>query len=197
MQNCTSVTQCKPIHMCPECLNSTKVKCYLCPLCHLQSSQIFSVLWGGKMLPTCIPLLCLPSLSWTTSLFILSSCSLSSPNNEAVVIDVNSFDSEMAVTFGCHVLSRYFNILMFSSSLSKVLPRLIKWFTIWENLLCTSQMVSPFCFLKSSYSLIRACFLACLTSFVPSCVTSRMSHIFFAEMHYDTCLLYTSPSPRD
>ena len=93
-----------------------------------------------------IPLMCFSSLSWITSLFISSSCSLSLPNNEAIVIDVKSFDSEMAVTFGCHVLLRQFNILMFSSSLSKDLPRLNKWFTMWENLSAHHKWSLPFAF---------------------------------------------------
>jgi len=75
---------------------------------------------------------------------------------------------------------------MFSSSLSKFFPRLIKWFTMWENRFCTSEIVSPFCILNNSYSWMRACFLALFTSLVPSCVTSRMSYISFAEMHCDT-----------
>ena len=33
---------------------------------------------------------------------------------------------------------------------------------------------------------MRVCFLALFTSFVPSCVTSRMSHISFADAHCDT-----------
>ncbi|XP_068474978.1 uncharacterized protein [Phaseolus vulgaris] len=49
------------------------------------------------------------------------------PNNEAVVKDVKSFDSEIAVTLGCQVLSTHLRILMFNSSLSKVFPRLIGW----------------------------------------------------------------------
>ena len=99
---------------------------------------------------------------------------------------LESFDSEMAMTFGYHDLSRHFKILMFSFSLSKFFARLIKWFTMWENRFCTSHIVSPFCILNSSYSWMRACFLALLTSFVPSCVTSRMPHISFTEVHCDT-----------
>ena len=44
----------------------------------------------------------------------------------------------------------------------------------------------PFCILKSSYSWIRACFLTLFTSFVPSCMTSKMSHISLAELHCET-----------
>jgi len=101
-------------------------------------------------------------------------------------MDVKSFNSEIIVTFGCQNLSRHFKIFMFSSSLSKFFPRLIKWFTMWENCFCTSEIVSPFYILNNSYSWMRACFLALFTSLVPSCVTSRMSHISFAELHCDT-----------
>ena len=87
------------------------------------------------------------------------------------------------MTFGCQDL---FKIFMFSSSLSKFFPRLIKWFTLWENRFSTLEIVSPFCILNNSYSWMRACFLALFTSLVPSCVTSTMSHISFAEVHCDT-----------
>ena len=133
-----------------------------------------------------MPLACLSSFSWRNNMFISNSCSLSFPNNEVVVIEVRSLDSYMAVTFGYHVLSRHLRIFIFSSSFSKFFPRLIRWFTIWENIFCTLDIVSPFCILNISYSWMRACFLAIFTSFVPSCVTSRMSHISFADAHYDT-----------
>jgi len=58
--------------------------------------------------------------------------------------------------------------------------------SMWVNLFCTSAMVSPFSILNISYSSIRACFLAPLTSMVPSCVTSRISHISFTEAHCET-----------
>ena len=68
-------------------------------------------------------LLCLSSFSWTTSLWISISCSLSFPKRDVTVIEVRSFDSEMAVTFGCHVLSRHFSTLMSSSSFIKLLTK--------------------------------------------------------------------------
>ena len=109
-----------------------------------------------------------------------------SPLVAMLVNEVRSFDSEMAVTVGCHVLSRHFSTLMLSSSSSNFLPRLMSWFIVWENLFCTSHIDSPFCILKSSYSWIRPCFLTLFTSFVPSCVTSKMSHVSLAELYCET-----------
>ena len=120
------------------------------------------------------------------SLFISNSCSLSFLNNEVVVKDVKSLDSEMVVTFGCHVLSRHLRILMFRSYLSNIFPRLIRWLTIWVNRFCTSTIDYPFCILNISYSWMRVCFLALFTSFVPSWVTSIVSHISFADAHCGT-----------
>ena len=87
------------------------------------------------------------------------------------------------MTFGCQDLSKHLRILMFSSSLSKILPRMMRWFTMWVNLFCTSEMFSPFNILNISYSWIKACFLALFISVVPSWVTPRMSHVSFAEAH--------------
>ena len=72
-------------------------------------------------------LTCFSSFSWSLSRFISSSCSLSLPNTKVVVNIVKSLDSEIAVTFGCHDLSKHLRILMFSFSLSKILPRLMRW----------------------------------------------------------------------
>ena len=131
-------------------------------------------------------LTCLSSLSWTLSLFISNSCSLSLPNNEAVVKDVKSFDYEIVVSLGCQNISRHLIILMFSYSLSKVFPRLIRWLMMWMNLFCTSAIDSPLSTLNISYSCIRVCFLALFTSFIPSWVTSKVSHISLADEHCDS-----------
>ena len=92
---------------------------------------------------------------------------------------VKSLDSEITVTLDSQDLSKHLMILMFSFSLSKILPRLMSWFTMWVNLFCTSKMVSLLSILNISYSCIRACILALCTSMVLSWVTSRMSHISF------------------
>ena len=123
--------------------------------------------------------------SYSFSLFISSSCSLSFPNNIVVLKVVRSLVSKIIVTFGCQVLSRHFKILMLSSSVSKIFLRPMRWFTMSVNLLCTCNMVSPGCILNNSYSLMRVCFLVCFTSHVPSEVTSKMSHIFIAKEHCD------------
>ena len=90
------------------------------------------------------------------------------------------------MTLGCQDLSRHLRILMSSSSFSNIFPRITRWLTIWVKLFYTSAIVSPFCILNISYSWIKACFLALFTSFVPSWVTSRVSHISFADSHWDT-----------
>ena len=76
--------------------------------------------------------------------------------------------------------------LMLSSSLSKVFPRLIRWFIMWVNHFCTSTMVSPFNILNISYSCMRVWFLDLFTSFAHSWVTSKESHISFVDSHWDT-----------
>jgi len=91
-----------------------------------------------------------------------------------------SLDSEIVVTFGCQVLSRHSNTLIFSSALSNSLPKPMRRLTIWVNLFYTSAMDSPCCILNSSYSCIKASILALFTSLVPSCVTSSTSHISLA-----------------
>ena len=116
------------------------------------------------------------------NLVISSSCSLNLPNNVVVVRVVKSLISDIAVTLGWQLLSKHLRILMFNSSLSNYFPSLIKWLTIWLNRLWTSTINSPCCILNISYSWMSACFLALFTSFVPSCVTSNMSHISFAEL---------------
>jgi len=92
----------------------------------------------------------------------------------------------MVVTFGCQLLSRHFSTLMFISFLSNSLFGPMRWLTMWVNLFWTSVMYSPFCILKSSYSWIKACFLAFFTSFIPSCLTSSAFHISFALLHWET-----------
>jgi len=120
--------------------------------------------------------------SSSLSLCISISSSLSLPNSAVVVMMDKSLDYKMAVTFGCQFLSRHFNTLMFSSSLSNSLPRPMRWLTMWVNLFWTLAIDSHFC-LKSSYSWIKACFLALFTSFVPSCVTFGTFHISFVLLH--------------
>ena len=88
-------------------------------------------------------------------------------------------------TLGCHDLSRHLRILMFSSSLSKVFPRLIRWLMMWVNLFCTSAIDSPLSILNISYSWIRVCFLALFTSLVPSWVTYKVSHNSLADEHWE------------
>ena len=95
---------------------------------------------------------------------------------------VKSFDSEMGVTFGCQDLSKHLRILMFNSSLSKILPRSMRWCTMWVNLFCTSEMVSPFNILNISYFSIKACFLALFTFVMPSWVTSRIHLLHWESM---------------
>jgi len=65
---------------------------------------------------------------------LLFSSSLNFPNNETMVIVERSLALEMVVTFGCQPLSRHFNTLMFSYSLSKSFPIPMRWFTICANL---------------------------------------------------------------
>jgi len=120
------------------------------------------------------------------SLFISNSCSLIFSKSVAVVNVVKSLVFETVVTLGYQLLSRHFRILMFSSSLSKCLPSLIRWLTMWVNRFCTSIIVSPFYIQNNSYSWIKACFLALFTSVVPSWVTSSISHISYVELHCDT-----------
>ena len=117
------------------------------------------------------------------SLVISSSCSLNLPNSADMVRVVKSLVLDIAVTLGCQLLSKHLKILMFSSSLSNYFSSIIRWLTIWVNRFWTSVMVSPGCILNNSYSLMSACFLARFKSFVPSCVTSNMSHISFAKLH--------------
>ena len=90
------------------------------------------------------------------------------------------------MNFGCQDQSKHLRILMFNSSLSNILPRLMRRFTMWVNLFCTSEMVSPSSILNISYSWIKACFLALFTLVVPSWVTSKMSYISFADAHWET-----------
>jgi len=94
--------------------------------------------------------------------------------------------SKIVVTFGCQLLPKHFKIFIFSSSLSKYLPTPIKWLTILVNRSCISTTIYPCCIQNNSYSWIKACFLALLTSLVPSWVTSSISHISFSEEHCDT-----------
>jgi len=72
-------------------------------------------------------------LSCLFNLFISISCSLSFPNEAAVVRVVRSRDSEIFLTLGCHVLPNHFRTLIFNSFMSKVFPRPMRWFTICEN----------------------------------------------------------------
>lgn len=81
---------------------------------------------------------------------------------------------------------RDLSILKFISYSSKILPRPSRWFTICENLFCTSSIVSPCFIFKVSYSWMREFFWALLTSSVPSCVTWIKSHISFVIVHADT-----------
>jgi len=64
------------------------------------------------------------------SICISISCSLSLPNNAIVVNVDRSLVIEIAVTFGSQDLSRHFNTLMFNSSLSNSLPKLMRWLTM-------------------------------------------------------------------
>jgi len=97
-----------------------------------------------------------------------------------------SFDLEIAMTFGCHVLLRDYSTLTLISFISKIFPRPLRWFTICGNFFYTSLIVSPCFILKVSNSWISEFFRALLTSSVPSCVTWIKSHIFLAVMHADT-----------
>jgi len=119
--------------------------------------------------------------SWSFRLCISISCSLCLPNNVVVVIVYRSLDYEMVVTLGCQLLSRNFNTLMFSSSLSNSFPKPIRWLTIFVNLFCTSATDSLCCILNNSYSWIKACFLALFTLFLPTCLLH-----FFIEILYRT-----------
>ena len=74
----------------------------------------------------------------------------------------------------------------FSSSFSKVFSRLMRWLMMWVNIFWTSTIISPLSILNISYSWIRVCFLALFTSLVPSWVTSKVSHISFADLHWET-----------
>ena len=101
---------------------------------------------------------------------------ISLPNNAIVVLVNKSLDSKMVVTLGSQLLWRHFSTLMFSSPLSNPFPKPTRWLTMYMNLFCTSTIESPCWILNSSYCLIKACFLSLFTSFVPSWVTSRISH---------------------
>jgi len=59
-------------------------------------------------------------------------------------IDAKPLDSLIIMIFGSQVLVRQLRILMFSSSLSNIFSRPRKWFTIWVNLVWSSEIVSPF-----------------------------------------------------
>jgi len=72
---------------------------------------------------------------------------------------------------------------MFSSSSWNIFPRPRRWFTIWVNLVWSSETVSPFFIQKTSYSDTKVVFLAFLTFVVPSWVTSSIFHISFAFFH--------------
>ena len=98
----------------------------------------------------------------------------------------------MTILNNCHIkiVTLYMifcsvSTLMFSSSLSNFYPRPKRGLTMRVNLFWTLAMDSPFCILKSTYFWIKACFLALFTSFIPSCVTSRTSHISFALLHWE------------
>ena len=65
------------------------------------------------------PLTFLSPFSYSFSLFISSSCSLSFPNKVVVLKVVRSLVSKIVVTFSCQVLSRHFKIFILISSLSK------------------------------------------------------------------------------
>jgi len=124
--------------------------------------------------------------SYSFSLCISISCSLSWPNNAVVVIVDKSIDSEMVVTLGCQLLSSHFSTLMFTSSLSNFFPKPIRWLTLCVNLFYAPVIDSPYCILNNSYSCIKACFLALFILFVPSWVTSSTSHMSFAFLHWKT-----------
>ena len=64
------------------------------------------------------------------SLCISISCSLSLPNNAAVVNVDRSLVFEIVVTFCCQDLSRHFNTFIFNSSLSNSLPKPMRWLTM-------------------------------------------------------------------
>jgi len=154
----------------------------------LEHSSSLSSFWTVDL--SVIPFCFLSPCSCLFSLFISNSCSLSFPNNAAVVKVVRSLVFEMVLTFGCQLLSKHFRIFMFSSSLSNAFPKRIRWFTMWVNRFWTSAIVSPGFIPNNSYSYINACFLALLTSLVPSCVTSKVPHISFVEAHCDTLKIH-------
>jgi len=76
---------------------------------------------------------------------------------------------------------------MFNSSLTNSLPKPMRWLTMWVNLFCTSAIDSPCFLLNSSYSWIKPCFLAILTSMVPSYKRERLEkreeHKIFILVH--------------
>jgi len=156
-------------------------------LVSLQSPELSSIDSGTAVLVLSAKLLVFFStVSISFSLIISSSCSLSFPNNVAVASVVKSLVSKIFVTLGYQLLSKHFRILILNCSLSNYFPSPIRWLTMCVNLFWTSAIVSPSCILNNSYSWINSCFRALFTSVVPSCVTSRMSHISLGEIHCDT-----------
>lgn len=65
----------------------------------------------------------------------------------------------------------------------KVFPSAIKWFVKWTNLFCNVTMDSPGSIQKISYSWLNVFNLDLLTSEVPSRVSTKVSHISFADLH--------------
>ena len=126
------------------------------------------------------------TVSCSFNLLSSSSCSINFPKSAAIDILDKSQDSEIAITLDCQLLSRQFSTFMLNSSLSKTLPRPVRWFTICVNRFCTSAMLSSGCILNNSYSWMSECFLERFTSSVPSWVTSSTFHISLAELHWDT-----------
>ena len=184
---------------CCCCQPSWMIWRIFCPLISWEIFQIFLPLnWSFQHLPHCWN--ChdiLPFKSWLLMLFLSFSFLLllrkivksvhvhriAISKRASIVIVARFLDSMIVVIFGSQVLVRQFKILIFSSPSSNVFPRPRRWFTMWVNLIWSYEMVSPFFIRNASYSDTRVCFLALLTSIVPSWVTSSIFQISFALLH--------------
>ena len=93
----------------------------------LSSTSSFSSLISSSSVAfSARPLDFLSVVSYSLSLLSSSSCSISFPNSAVDPSFDRSRLSDMAVTFGCQLLLRHFNIFMLSSSLSNSFPNPVR-----------------------------------------------------------------------
>ena len=94
-------------------------------------------------------------------------------------------DSVMVVSFGCQILFKDLRILIFNPFESKVLPKLVRWLTIYVNHFCMSQIFSPATFrtscilesMSSSNHILRHQFLHGLLLRFPTFLSHQCSQI--------------------